>query len=178
MVKEEEKFAGMREFSRVDAHIPFGVRIVPVEERKDLHSKISGDTILAEFRTLPELQDKLLNDWFKVLNSKLDAVINMLVYQREGFGSLPFNHVNISGGGLSFLTKEKFNNGDIIEIKMMLPMLPPVALYIYGEVVKIDTQVNSYIVAIKFIGMDEEMRDEIVKFVFKRQREILRDKRR
>ncbi len=178
MAREDEKFANMREFSRVDAHIPFEARIVPPEERKNIRSKITGDTILAEFRSLPDLQDKLLADWLKMLNTKLDAIINMLVFQREGFGSLPFNHVNISGGGLSFAVKDKFSQGDILEIKMMLPMMPPLALYVYGEVVKIETQVTNYMIGIKFVAMDEEIRDEIVKFVFKRQREILREKRR
>ncbi|HEX8948992.1 MAG TPA: PilZ domain-containing protein [Dissulfurispiraceae bacterium] len=178
MGREEEKFVGMREFSRVDAHIPFGVRVIPKEEQKNLHSKISGDAMVTEFRELPDLQDKLLSDWMKMLNTKLDAIINMLVFQREGFSSLPFNHVNISGGGLSFWTKERFTQGDVLEVKMMLPMMPPVAMYVYGEVVKIDPQGPSSMIAIKFIAMDEQLRDEIVKFVFKRQREILREKRR
>ena len=178
MNREEDKFANMREFSRVDANIPLDARLVPAEERKSMRSKVSGDAIMAEFRALPDLQDKLLADWMKMLSTKLDAIINMLVFQREGFSSLPFKHVNISGGGLSFASKDRFNNGDIVEIKMMLPIMPPVALYIYGEVVKIETQVNGYMIAVKYIEMEEDIRDEIVKFVFKRQREILREKRR
>lgn len=178
MNKEEDKYANMREFSRVDAHIPLDARLVPANERNNIRAKISGDAILAEFRTLPDLQDKALADWVKMLNTKLDAIINMLVFQREGFSSLPFRHVNISGGGMSFASKDKYNPGDILEIKMMLPVMPPVALYVYGEVVNVETQVGGYATAVKFIVMDEEIRDEIVKFVFKRQRDILREKRR
>ncbi len=178
MIREDDKYMNMREFSRVDANIPFEVRLVPPEERKNIRSKVSGDAVLAEFRSLPDLQDKLLADWMKMLNMKLDAIINMLIFQREGFGSLPFNHVNISGGGLSFASKNRYSQGDVLELRMMLPMMPPIALYIYGEVVKIDTQGSGFMIGIKFIEMDEEIRDEIVKFVFKRQREILREKRR
>lgn len=178
MGREEEKYMNLREFSRVDAHIPFDVRLVPPEDRKNIHSKISGDTILAEFRALPDLQDRLLADWLKMLNTKLDAIINMLVFQREGFSSLPFKNVNISGGGLSFPSKETYRSGDIIEMKMMLPIIPPIAMFIYGEVVNVETQVSGYMIAIKFIALDEDIRDEIVKFVFKRQREILKEKRR
>jgi hypothetical protein len=177
-MSEHERYTRMREFSRVDAHIPFEVRVVPPEERQKVRSKISGETILAEFQKLPDIEDKLLSDWFKVLNSKLDSIINMLTFQREGFSSMSFTSVNISGGGLSFSSKERYNIGDVIEMKMLLPMIPPVALYLYGEAVKIDRQIDSYSIAVKFIAIDEEIRDEIVKFVFGKQREMLRDKRR
>ncbi|MDI6727722.1 MAG: PilZ domain-containing protein [Thermodesulfovibrionales bacterium] len=177
-MQNDESYMRMREFSRVDAHVPFAVRLVPPEERPNIKSKISGETILAEFQTLTDVEDKLLSDWLKMLNAKLDSIISMLTFQREGFGSLPFVQVNISGGGLGFNSKEKYNQGDVLEIKMLLPMMPPVALYIYGEVVKIEQQINSYAIAVKFIAMDEDIRDEIVKFVFRRQREMLREKRR
>jgi hypothetical protein len=176
--KEDDRFMKMREFSRVDAHIPFEVHLVPTDERHNIRSKISGETVLSEFQTLTDLEDKLLSDWLKMLNAKLDSIINMLTFQRDGFSSLPFVKVNISGGGLNFSSPDKHNIGDVLEIKMMLPMLPPVALYIYGEVVKVEKQINSFNTAVKFIAMDEEIRDEIVKFVFKKQREILREKRR
>ncbi|MBI5214020.1 MAG: PilZ domain-containing protein, partial [Nitrospirae bacterium] len=153
-------------------------RLLPPEERKGIRSKITGESILAEFQTLTDLEDKLLSDWLKMLNAKLDAIINMITFQREGFGSLPFMQVNISGGGLNFSSADRYSPGDIIEMKMMLPMIPPVAMYIYGEVVKVEKQVNGNNIAVKFIEMDEEIRDEIVKFVFRRQREMLREKRR
>lgn len=178
MLNNDERYMRMREFSRVDAHVPFAVRLVPPEERPNIKAKISGESILAEFQTLTEVEDKLLADWLKMLNAKLDAIINILTFQREGFSSLPFARVNISGGGLSFSAKERFNPGDVLEIKMMLPMLPPVALYLYGEVVKVERQIDCYITAVKFIAMDEDIRDEIVKFVFRKQRELLREKRR
>lgn len=178
MEKESEKFIGMREFSRVDARIPLDVRVVPAEERKDIHSRIAGQTVMTEFQSLPDLEDRVLGDWLKMLNSKLDTLLNMLTFQREGLASLPFTPVNISAAGLGFISKQWYNKGDVLEMRMMLPMMPPVALYVYGDVVKVEKQVNVYNIAVKFIEMDDEIKDEIVKFVFKRQREMLRDKRR
>jgi c-di-GMP-binding flagellar brake protein YcgR len=86
--------------------------------------------------------------------------------------------VNISGGGMSFSAKENYKPGNILELKMLLPLLPPVALYLYGEVVKTQSQPEGPLIFVKFIAIDEEIRDELVKFVFKRQRDILREKRR
>ncbi|BCB96093.1 pilus assembly protein PilZ [Dissulfurispira thermophila] len=177
-MRKDENYMRMREFSRVDAYVPFAVRLVPPEERPNIKSKISGEAVLAEFQTLTDVEDKVLSDWLKMLNAKLDSIISMLTFQREGFGSLPFEQINISGGGLSFSSKDRYKIGDVLEIKMLIPMMPPVALYIYGEVVKVEPQANSCVTGVKFIAMDEDIRDEIVKFVFRRQREMLREKRR
>ena len=179
MIKNsDDQFSRTREFSRADANIPLLPRLVPPEERKDLKSKVSGHVDTAEFRTLPDVDDKALNDWMKMLNAKLDAIINTLTFQREGFSSLPYTNVNISGGGMGFISKDWYNNGDVLELKMLLPLLPPAALYLYGEVVKVEKLTNSFNIAVKFIAMDEEIQDLIVRFVFKRQRDFLRDKRK
>ncbi len=177
-MREDEQYSKMRGFSRVDAHIPFEVRLVPAEERGTIKARTVGDMPLIDPRVLPELQDKVLGEWIKMLNSKLDAIINKLSSQREGFGTLPLAHVNISGGGLGFFSKDRYNTGDIIEAKLILPMMPPVALFVYCELVKVEQTAKGYIIATKFVAMDEDITDEIVKFVFKRQREILREQRR
>lgn len=175
---QEEQFNKMREFSRVDSYVPLQLRLVPADERDSIKSRTSGQTTSVDTRELPDLPDRLLNDWIKVINSKLDAIVNMLVLQREGFGSMPVTRINLSGGGIAVITKERYSVGNIVEIKMVLPMIPPIALYVYGEVAKVDMLTNGYSIAAKFIAMDEDVRDEIVKYVFRRQREILREQRR
>lgn len=176
--RDEERYLRMREFSRVDAHLPFTVRLVPPEERATVRSRVSGEAALAETRALPDLPDKLLNDWIKLLNAKLDAVISILTFERDGFGCLPVAPLNISGAGIGFVTAEKYSLGDVLEVKMILPMMPPTALYVYGEVVNAEKRMDCWYIGTKFVAMDEEIRDAVVKFVFKRQREILREKRR
>ncbi len=177
-MKEDEQYSKMRGFSRVDSYIPFEARLVPAEERATVKARTLGDMPLVDPRVLPDLQDKVLGEWIKMLNAKLDAIINKLSSQKEGFGALPLAHVNISGGGLGFFSKERFSLADIVEAKLVLPMMPPVALFVYGEVVKVDQTAKGYMIATKFVAMEEEIADEIVKFVFKRQREILREQRR
>ncbi|MGO9014709.1 MAG: PilZ domain-containing protein [Dissulfurispiraceae bacterium] len=178
MIPEDEQYSKMRGFSRVDAHIPFEVRLVPKAERGTIKSRTLGDMPLVDTRVLPELQDKVLGEWIRMLNSKLDDIIIKLSSQKEGFGTLPLTHVNISGGGLGFFSKERYSLGDIVEAKVILPMMPPVALFLYCEVVKVDETPKGYMIATKFVALDEEITDEVVKFVFKRQREILREQRR
>ncbi len=56
--------------------------------------------------------------------------------------------------------------------------MPPVALFVYGEVVNVEQTAKGFMTATKFVAVDDDITDEIVKYVFKRQREILREQRR
>jgi hypothetical protein len=166
-----------REYSRVAAVVPFGVRLVPEEERKSLLSRISNQTAV-DLGGLPEIQDQALAEWLSALNRKLDLILNALGAQKLGFSSLPVRQINISGGGLSFASSEAFNRGDILEIMTVLSAGASVALYIYGEVVASDRRSDGFEIGLKFVAMDDQIREEICRFVFERERQILREKRR
>jgi c-di-GMP-binding flagellar brake protein YcgR len=86
--------------------------------------------------------------------------------------------VNISGGGISFNAGKSFSPGEILEVKVMLSMQKPVALFLYGEVLEITKPHPEYDTFVQFIGIDDFVRDEVIRFVFETEREILREKRR
>lgn len=167
-----------RESPRVDVVIPFEAAPVPAAEIENIRSRKAGWSMPPEFQGMAEIEDKLLSDWLKMLNIKLDLIINMMALNKEGMSSLPPSKLNISGTGLSFSAVNGYSVGDILELKMLLPLMPPVALLIYGEVVCCDKESGIAKTAVKFINIDEEITDEIVRFIFKTQKEILRDKRR
>lgn len=166
-----------REYSRVDAHLPFGVRVVPPDEHEGLWSKISNQAP-REIGGMPEVKDEALAEWLGTLNRKLDLVLNMMTQQKEGFSSLTMKQVNISGGGLSFSSRESYNKGDVLEIKMVLPLPVPVSVTIYGDVVAAEKRDELFEIGVKYSAMDDEIREEICKFVFHRERQIIREKRR
>jgi hypothetical protein len=166
-----------REYARVSAYLPLEVRLVPPEEREVHIPRISGVAVLSDFAKPPELDDKPLAKWLNILNAKLDSIISSLSVEREGFCSLTFQMLTISGSGMGFKSKEKYNKEDLLEIKILLYMYPHVALYLYGDVVKSEQEGDGFDTAIKFTEMSDDIRDEIVKFVFSRQREILSAKR-
>ncbi|MCS7215038.1 MAG: PilZ domain-containing protein [Thermodesulfovibrio sp.] len=167
----------MREFSRVDAVIPLCVRLISNEEKSRIKSRVSGEIYFNSRQPIEEPVDKALAEWIKLINSKLDYLINLLTFKEEGFSCLPPTEVNISGGGMSFLSETLFNIGDILELKVVLELPSPVALFLYGEVVKCEKKDKYYRVAVKFINIEEDIRDYIIRFVFNRQRQLLRQKR-
>ncbi len=165
-----------REYSRVDASIPLGIRPITNEERQRVKSRISGDVTLREL-PFDEPSDKVLAEWLKLINSKLDYLLNAFSLQQEGFHCLPVYDVNISGGGMSFIYEPPQEIGSVIEFKTVLDSPSPIALYLYGEVVKCEKINENYRIAVKFINIEEDIRDHIIRFVFHRQRQLLRQKK-
>lgn len=169
-----------REYSRVDAYIPCDYRIVLPEERPHVQARISGDNNATEQRHIPDRgnSDPVLEEWLQILNSKLDTIIHLMKLRQEGYFGLPHKAVNISGGGISLSVPEAVPLGEILEIKIMLTFQQPVVLIIYGEVIKSELVHGVHFVAVHYIHMDDSIRDMIVRFVFEREREILRERRK
>lgn len=167
-----------REYSRVDVYIPVSFRLVPDEERQLVKSRISGEAVLADFHQIPPLEHHPQREWMNLLNAKLDMIIEILTLQSEGFHSLPFKFVTLSGSGMSFSSQQGFSPGDLLEIKMMLTLHKPAALYLYGEVVKVQRQTSGHFIAVCFKQIDDDIRDRIVQFAFEKERELLRECRR
>jgi c-di-GMP-binding flagellar brake protein YcgR len=169
-----------REYSRVDAYIPCDYRIVPLEERPHVKARISGDNIAPERRHTANRanSDPVLEEWLQILNSKLDSILHLMRLRQDGYSGLPYKAVNISGGGMSFSMPEAIPLGEILEIKITLTFQQPVILNIYGEVVKSDFMNGGHLIAVHYIHMDDSIRDMIVRFVFEREREIIRETRR
>ncbi len=168
-----------REFCRIEVCIPFACRLVPPAEQKKIRSHISGSSVYAEHEMLPEVKDPAIAEWLNLLNSKVDTLIRLLTLEREGFYALPFECVIIGGAGLRFSSREKYQPGDLLEIKMMLSPMNPIALYVYATVVGVSDRGpdGDYSTAVKFTLMDNTIQEEIIRFVFEQEREILRGKK-
>jgi hypothetical protein len=167
-----------REYSRVEAYIPLEFTLIDPQQTSCLRSRVAGEAILAEFKSLPDPDDQLIAEWLKVINTKLNSIIRMLTIHHEGFNQLAIRKVNISGGGISFTAGKSFSPGEILEMKVMLTMQNPLALFLYGEVVEASKHSTEFDTSVQFIAIDDFIRDEVIRFVFEREREILREKRR
>ena len=173
-----DPFLAEREFSRVDTCVPFEFKVVSKEEQANIRSRISTEpSVISE--GMPELDDVAIMTWLKMLSSKLDTILNYIMYQREGFLSLKMRQLNISGGGMSFTANQNFQIGDVLEIRMLLNMFQPVALILYGKVVKTGPSGpdGKFDTAVQFIEIDDEIANAIVRFVFDVQRGQLRKRR-
>jgi hypothetical protein len=166
-----------RKYCRVNAYIPMEYRFVRDEEKELVKSRIAADIMCANFDMMPQLNNHSQSEPLSHLNKKLDTVIQMLAFQLDGFHALPFKFVSLSGNGMKFSSQQHFSPRDILEFKMILPLQPPVAIYVYGDVVRMERQTNGYFINACFSRIDEMIRDKIIHYVFEMERNLLRKRR-
>ena len=134
------------------------------------------DSIVIDATLPPPLEDERLVAWLNLLNNKMDYLISLFSPRREDFVSIPFEPLNLSGSGMRLNSTEQFDIGDMLEIRMVLQTYPAKVLQLYGEVVRIESVASrpgTYSVGVRFIGVSEEVRSEILKFDFRKHREKL-----
>ena len=163
-----------REFSRVEAHIPLEIRFVPPEERQRLTSRIEDDIVLDR---PPDVNDPVLSEWLKLVNNKLDILLGQMAIKQQNTDTMAGMSEDISGGGLSFIAEKEYAPGDVFEVRMKLPAKWSQVLCMYGEVVQSSKRESGYFTAVRFIMFNNATRDRIIKLVFEREREILRERR-
>jgi hypothetical protein len=168
-----------REFCRVEVCAPFACRLVPPEEQKKVRSHISGSSVYTVHEALPEVKDPAIAGWLNLLNGKLDTLIRLLTLERQGFYALPFECVNIGGGGIRFSSREKYQQGDMLEIRMMLSLMKPIALCVYAIVSNVSEvgPDGDCTTSVQFTKMDDAIQEEIIRFVFEQERKLLRGKK-
>jgi hypothetical protein len=178
-IGDDVETGNRREFCRIEVCIPFACRLVPPAQQKKIRSHISGSSAYAGHEALPEIKDPAIAEWLNLLNRKLDTLIRLLTMEREGFYELPFECVNIGGGGLRFSSREKYRQGDMLEVKMMLSPMNPIALYVYATVSTVAeiSPDGYYSTSVQFTQMDHAIQEEIIRFVFEQEREIIRGKK-
>lgn len=129
---------------------------------------------------MPFTRESLFNNpivW--EINRKLDLLIHM--YLGDDFMELmrtPQKDVNLSASGIRFITKESFQSGDLVEVSMILPMAPLLYLQLLGDVLRIKPVTSGETarsaIAVRFLQVDNDTKEDIIRYLFKRQREVLR----
>ena len=165
-----------RAFPRMSTIMPFEVRRLPPTEVEGRICRISTDLIVIDDTPLPPVENERLNLWLNMINTKLNYLIRITPSTKEVVVSVGIEPLNISGNGMSLATKGEFSIGDVLEIRIILQTYPSKILHLCGEVVRVDKAPDipdTYILGIKFLGMSDAVRNEILKFDFKKHRQRL-----
>lgn len=157
-----------REFVRTNDVIPV---YYEADNGDESRSVMDWELLFDEIEPKPEENPKLYELLFDI-NQKLNILLNY-VSEKNGFNIPEAREVNISGGGLRFLTNDKFESGDRLVLKTFLPTYAHV-IKLRCEVVRCAPAGKGYEVAVKYTDLDETTRDKIIKYIFARQRKLLR----
>lgn len=125
----------------------------------------------------PETVNPKLLYLLENMNQKLDRILSLLgAGQDAAFrGVVP---VNISGSGLRFTAREKMEAGQLLAIRIVLPLSPPASVVFLAEVRRVmEKEKGEYEIAVKFVAIDEADQEKIVHYSFKRMRESIRNRK-
>ncbi|MCS7199210.1 MAG: PilZ domain-containing protein [Caldimicrobium sp.] len=166
-----------REVVRIDISIPMVAYPISKEEWEKKSARVVGDMPIFSYIPLKDTLDEALNNWLKLINAKLDYLINLLTCEKEGFTGLPYQRVNFSEKGIRFLYSSPLEKGQIMEVKLVLDLYQNLGFYLYGEVVRCEKKDDQYEVALEWLPMPLDIREKISFYILHKQREIIREKK-
>jgi hypothetical protein len=154
-----------RESFRIDDVLPFMLyRLVE-------QGPIPSGEVIDDLESLLQssLSDKDINPVVrKVLihfDKKLNLILERLPIDLVKVGPQP---INLGADGMRIKVKKKFDLQEKVNIKLLLPDLPPKEVIVTGTVVRIrPAGVGEYEVALQFNDLSEDARDEIVQHALK-----------
>lgn len=127
-------------------------------------------------RSMPEVADYL-----KLIDTKIDLIVQAIMLQNLQFKENETRNVNISASGIAFNCEELLEEGDYLEIKLLL--VSSIAVIVtYGRVVYCKNSATDdarypYFVGVDFIDMKDEDKELLIKYVVKKQLQQIRDKK-
>lgn len=115
----------------------------------------------------------------EALDAKLNYLIGVNMLNDANRSELEERPVNLSVTGASFVTGQKYRKGDPIAVTLMLPAFPPTVLDLVGDVMWSRPENGGRaLIGVRFFFRCEEEEETISKYVFKRDREMIRLKNR
>ena len=176
-----------REHFRVEITIPVKWKILTDNEIEILNKgmgnslfKQSGipspiESYLAE--TAKGSRDEQLFHALQLLNNKLDFIIEQILsrapYETSGHDKI----MDISASGLKFASKEKFNEGTLLKMELIMPGIVQYNIELITEILRATKREDRYINAARILHIKDDARDSIVKLIFQKQRMDIRNKK-
>lgn len=173
-----------REFNRIDYKGIFKIKkIHPSEKRKYImlseNNTLSSKSSLAKKikNIIPNepLNNQLILKFLLEMNNKLDEIITLLKDSEILTDMIQVNGVDIGGGGLSFFSKEIFEENDIIYLEgEIAESFHKIKLSVLCKIVSIIKTPKGFIYGVTYENLDKEVMEEIIKFIFEKERELIK----
>lgn len=129
-----------------------------------------------------ELFEAILRALFE-LDKKLEMVLSFLdPDKKDQAGRERPRDVVLSASGMKVALEERLKVGDLLELKITLPVFPPLITVMLAQVLRVQPKpaqagVNLYEIALVFVAINDQDREEIIRYTFQKQREQLRQRK-
>jgi hypothetical protein len=111
--------------------------------------------------------------YLKLLNYKVDMLAQCLLQQNDLAREKNSCHVNLSASGLAFGSEQALNEGDFLELKILLPasraLVTTCCRVVQCRQNPAKEQRYPYVVSVDYMNMKEEDREILIKHVITRQ---------
>jgi hypothetical protein len=120
----------------------------------------------------------------RMMNKKLDTIIELL--SKSLYGEIYHSvqtDINLSGAGVQFESYIVLKEGDYAELKITVPIFPYPKITALCQVVRTESVQGSstagnFRIAMKFLVINEKDRDLLINYIFEKEREYLRQKKK
>ena len=186
-----------REYFRIGVRLPIEFRTITREEYLELERAVacSADQRLNSLKEADFIRELVANDdtrenkgriyaYVRMIDKKLDMILDVLTRPGDEGPYISRNlDVNIGGAGMRFVSDVKLRVGAYVELRAILPMLPYPKITALCQVTRSKTVAQpdvdpNWEVALKFLTIHEDDRDLLIRYIFARERESLRNKKK
>lgn len=145
--------------------------------------KLKMDSVLADSKDAAIPLNPGLMEFFIQMDEKLDQILSILSENedanqlfKQGLG------VDISATGMGIITDVEVEARQKVHANIILSRLPFISIDVIGEIVQVIPSAEEdkpmFHVGIRFIDLDADEKEKIMKCVFKKERASIRERRR
>lgn len=171
-------------YKKVDKQTIFTASLVTDDLLSNCSLAAAFDVLDQESRLIMhriEKNEPEIAEYLKLMDSQISLLAQAVMMHDSEFSDSNLRHANISATGLAFEVDEPINEGDFLEIKLLLTSCLAI-IVIYGKVVyckENSEQENArpYHIAVEYINLKEQDREVLIKHVVKRQMQQIREQK-
>lgn len=178
-----------REWIRIDDHLLLEYRLLndPPNAPTPDALPVTEDTIAAAVgkptsdllaHSGEVLADSPLLPWMMKIDYMLEVILKALAHmQPSSITMAQVTEVNISGGGISFISPRQFNPGDHLALKIILPPFTPIQTV--AKVIRSipHTDGQGFSLATEFVDLRASDQEHVIRHIIHTQAKQLRDRR-
>ena len=179
-----------REYVRVPAEYPVIFRVVDpdypapstikTQSFSHLSSLLSAETAERGY-SREEPADFQLREMIQMLDWKIHYLVK-LIEETKSRTTFPYQGVilDISASGMRISTSQEMKSGASLEFELVLPLLPFREMVLSAKVLRVSMIEPSpyFLVGCSFEEINETDREQIIRYVLKKEMQLQREKRR
>lgn len=173
-----------REYHRIDFKRIFNIKKITEQEvgsfkrivdSNNLRTKNSLTSKVKNMMQAESLQNQILFKFLMEINNKLDDILSLMRKENGSESMTSVYAVDLGGGGLSFFSKEKLELGEKIYIEGSIEeSYHKIFISAISKVVSVIPTKKGFFYGILFDYIEKEIKEDIIKYIFEKDRESIK----